>query len=204
MLKKSKVKWLAMAIVGTLFLITVTGVQAAQVSNWTDTVYTASSGDLVFDWDKSSQYDLSFAAPSVKSDKIASLGVYYEFLIPNFYDPLPMKTVEITINGNNGGAGGAGLARVIDVFGSDSEYGVPSPALPAPGQFVSGTSAPTEISELWHIFPNPDYETVTIWAPDAFELDSVQIATQSVPLPPALLMLGPALFGLVLFRRKVR
>jgi hypothetical protein len=206
MKKKNLVKGLTLAIVGAVFLIGVSGAQAAPM-NWTETMYTASSGETTFDWDQTSQYDLSYPdGAKTLASKLEPLGVVYDIVIPNFYDPLPMKTLEVTINGNNNGAGGSQLARVLDVLGSDSLYGVPSPALPAPGMFVNGASEPTLVSELWHIYPNPDYETVTVWVPDAFELESIKVATQSVPipLPAAVLMLGPALFGLLVIRRKVR
>ena len=207
--KKNRVTLFTVAIVSVLLLIGVTGAQAASsMMNWTQTNYDAASGDLVFDFDPNSTYDLSDFEASVQADQLYIpqdnlVGTLYEFVIPNFYDPLPKKTVAITIKGANGGAAGAELAMVLDVFGADSEYGVPSPAVWVEGNLVDGTKEPTEVNELWEMFPNPDLDYVKIWAPIQFELESIQIVTQSVPLPPAALLLGSALFGLVFLRRKV-
>ena len=205
--KKHWGKILIVVALGVVFLVGAPGAQAAMVKNWTETIYTVSSEKLDFDWDQNSQYDLSFAEPSVKMIPLVIptanvVGSLYQFLIPNFYDPLYKKTVDITMSGGNGGAQGLELARVLDVLGSDSLYGDEAPALPAPGEFVDGTISSTEVTEMWHIFPNPDYETVTIWAPAGFELGSVKIATQSVPLPPSVLLLGSTLLGLVFLRRR--
>ena len=206
--KKHRMNVLTLVALGIVFLIGAPGAQAAMV-NWTETVYTVSSGELTFDWDKNSQYDLSFSGPSVQDTPIFIppfnlFGTLYEFVIPNFYDPLPKKTVEITINGANSGAGGMELPRVLDVFGADSSFTEPGPALPAPGEFVHGTITSQTITELWHIFPNPDFETVTIWAPVEFELEGIKIVTQSVPISGAAWLLGSGLFGLIFLRRKIR
>jgi hypothetical protein len=206
--KKNGIKLLVIAIVGTLFLIGVTGAQAAMM-NWTETMYTASSGELTFTSDPNSQYELAPFEADVKADQIFIppdniVGTLYEFVIPNFYDPLPKKTVNVTISGGNGGASGLELARVIDVIGADTPFGNAGPAVPVRGAFVDGTINPEVVTELWEIFPNPDFEYVKIWAPVQFELESIKIATQSVPLPPAVLLLGSALFGMVFLRRKTR
>ena len=202
------VRLIALAIVGAFFLVGVTGAEAA-MANWTETLYTVSSGELTFGWDINSQYDLSPFEASVKIDAIftppAELsGILYEFLIPNFYDPLPKKTVDITMVGANSGASGLKLAYVLDVFGVDSPFGVPGPAVPVMGHFVAGTASPTLVTEQWEIFPNPDFEYIKIWAPTEYELQSIAIETQSVPLPPSILMLGSTIFGLGLLRRKMR
>ena len=39
------------------------------------------------------------------------------------------------------------------------------------------------VIEAWEMFPNPDWEVVKIFAPSAFELESIQISTQSIPEP---------------------
>lgn len=180
-------KLLTMAFVGAVFLICVTGVQAI-MTNGTETIYTAAapSDPLIFNFDEESEYELSFPDPRVTVDAIGEGdggAKIYEFVIPNFYDPLPDKTVEITITGANSEANGLDLPRILDIIGSDSLFGESSPAQPAFGEFVSGSNEPTIVKELWHIFPNPDYEIVKIWVPNAFNLVSIKIETQSVPLP---------------------
>jgi hypothetical protein len=196
----------ALLSLGVVLLIG-TNAEAA-MTNWTETIYDkASGGELAFDWDINSKYDLAFDAPTVQENRILSdgdniVGTIYQFVIPNFYDPLPRKKVEVTISGTNSEAGGLALAKVLDVFGSDSPYGEPKPSVYVPGHFVSGTTSPTLVKELWHILPNPDWDYVKIWSPAEFGLDNIKIATQSVPLPPSVLLLGSALIGLIFLRRK--
>jgi hypothetical protein len=184
---KNWIKMMTMAIVGAVFLIGVTGAQAI-MTNGTETTYTvtASNDEVTFVWDENSQYELSFLAPRVTVDTIIDGdegAKIYEFVIPNFYDPLPKKTVEITMTGANSDASGVELAEVLDVIGSDSLFGEDSPALPAYGEFVNGSEQPTIVNQLWNIFPNPDYEIVKIWVPNAFNLVSIEIVTQSVSPP---------------------
>jgi hypothetical protein len=205
--KRHGLKLLAMAVFSTLFLICVTGAQAAMV-NWTVTEWDADTG-LSFIYDQNSKYDLIDAKVSLQEDEIQLpessriVGTIYEFVIPNFFDPLPQKTVAITLSGANGGAQGLELATVLDVFGADSSFTVPGPAVPVKGEFVKGTTSPEVVTELWNMFPNPDFEHVKVWAPAEFELQNIKIETQSVPLPPAVLLFGSALVGMVtLFRRR--
>jgi hypothetical protein len=183
---KKWVKMLTMIIVGAVFLIGVTSAHAI-MTNGTEIMYDALSGELTFEADPNSQYDLSPFNASVKADEIfIDVGLYgtlYEFLIPNFYDPLPKKTVDITMVGANSDASGLDLARVLNVFGTDSPFGVDGPAVPVMGYFVAGTTSPMLVAEHWEIFPNPDFEYVKIWVPDAFNLVSIKIVTQSVPGP---------------------
>jgi hypothetical protein len=210
-------KWLrlSLAIAVVLVFVGVTGVQASMhiPPNGTETTFDAETGEVSFDYDMNSEYDLSYI-PDVdeilQEDQISYIpqdnviGTLYEFIIPNFYDPLPKKTVDVTLKGRNSGASGLELARVIDVFGSETPYGEPGPSFPVKGEFVDGTIAPTLVTERWEIFPNPDFDYVKVWAPVQFELESIEIVTQSVPLPPAALLLGSALFGLIFLRRKGR
>ena len=206
--KRHGLKWLAMAVFGALFLLCVTGAQAAMV-NWTITELNANTGDLSFVYDQNSKYDLIDAKVSLQKDEILLpgsgqiVGTIYEFLIPNFFDPLPKKTVAVTLSGANGGAAGLALATVLDVFGADSSYTVPGPAVPVEGVFVEGTTSPEVVTQLWNLFPNPDFEHVKIWAPVEFKLQNIKIETQSIPLPPSVLLLGSALLSMVaLFRRR--
>jgi len=202
---KKRGRMFAFLAVGVVLLIAATGAEAAMM-NWTETVYTASSGQLAFTWDENSQYDLARFDAYVQDEPIFTssklVGTIYEFFIPNFYDPLPKKTVQITISGTNRSASGTDLATVFDVFGNESPYGEAGPGAPVVGHFVSGTMSPTLITQLWHILPNPDWESVKIWSPDGFGLDSIKIVTQSVPLPASVLLLGSALVGLIFVRRR--
>ena len=190
----------ALVVLWMVLLVGVTSSQAARV-NWTETLFTVSDGNLIYEWDATSQYELVYFMPSVQIDQVEG-GIIYEFLIPNFYDPLPMKTVEITMIGANSGASGLGLVKVLNIIGSDSLYGGLDPAVPVQGMFVNGTSRPGFVFEQWEMFPNPDFEYVKVWAPFEFELQSVTIVTESVPLPGAVWLLGSGLLGLIGFRRK--
>jgi hypothetical protein len=198
---------LALLGLSIMILIGATGTEAA-MTNWTETLYTASTGELTFDWDRNSQYELAPFDPTVKEDDItqaasASLvGTVYQFMIPNFFDQLPRKTVQVTISGKSPDSiGGLSLATVLDVFGSDTPLGSQG-SVYVPGFFDEGTMSPNLVTEHWHILPNPDWDVVKIWAPAVFELEAIKIQTQSVPLPASILLLGSALAGLVVLRRK--
>ena len=201
---------LAIAFIAVMFLVGATGAQAAMM-NWTITTWNAQDG-VDFTWDMDSKWDITgkevdfdssdLIIGSSGSDGVRVVGTIYRFAIPNFYDPLPKKTLDITLTGGNDKASGFDLARVIDVYGADSDYDDGGPALRAPGYLVDGTFTSTLVTERWHIFPNPDFEIVSIFAPAAFDLKMIEIVTESVPLPASVLLLGPAIFGLVLLRRR--
>ena len=61
---------------------------------------------------------------------------------------------------------------------------------------------PELVTEAWEMFPNPDWEVVKIFVPSAFELESIQIATQSIPEPATAALLLAGLFGLGLAGRR--
>ena len=61
----------------------------------------------------------------------------YEFVIPNFYDPLPKKTIDITLVGANSGASEAERPSVLDIIGADSPYGSPGPSVPVLASLVA-------------------------------------------------------------------
>ena len=46
------------------------------------------------------------------------------------------------------------------------------------------------------MFPNPDWEVVKIFVPEAFELQSIKIVTQSIPEPGTVALLVVGLLGL--------
>ncbi len=178
--------------------------QAAPLApNGTITTYEAGTGAVAFEWDTGSMYNVTGTAVTLNIDLIvmpganpAPVGTLFEFVIPNFYDPLPKKTITVTLEGANGGAAGLDLPSVLDIIGADSQFGVPSPALPVFGAFVSGGGTATLAVEHWVMFPNPDFEIVKIFAPIAFELQRITIETQSVPLPAAVWLFGAGLLGL--------
>ena len=78
------------------------------------------------------------------------------------------------------------------------------PRIPVEGILIRGTESPTVVTKLCYMFPNPDFEIVKIFAPAAFELESIRIETQSIPLPQAVWLLGSGLIGLLAVRRKFR
>ena len=200
------------AIIGVAFIIGVSGADAAMM-NWTRTTFTVDGADLDFE-SESSKYELSFSEPELQIDPIIIgggqdeptivVGVLYEFLIPNFYDPLPTKIVDVKLRGGNEDAEGLRLARVLDVWGADAPYEEDGPALPVKGELTGGDLGAQLVIEEFQMKPNPDFEYVKVWAPTDFELESIEIVTQSVPLPASVLLFGPAVFGLVFLRRKLR
>jgi hypothetical protein len=179
------------------------------VSNATMTTFNAVTGALTFNWDQNSPYNITGTEVTLNMDNTISgatlVGTIYEFVIPNFYDPLPMKKIEITMMGGNAGASGFELPSVLDIIGSDSDYSNGGPAQPVHGSFISGTSSPTLVTEYWEMFPNPDFEIVKIYAPSEFELQSIAIDTQStVPVPASAWLFGSGLLGLVGISRRKR
>lgn len=172
--------------------------------NWTYTNFDAATGNLTFDWDQNSQYQITGTEVILYDDNIITsgpqlVGTVYEFVIPNFYDPLPMKKIEITMTGANEGASGLALPGVLDIIGADSDFINGGPALPVLGSFVSGSISPTMVTEYWEMFPNPDTETVKLYVPVEFELQNISIYTEStvVPVPAAVWLFGSGLLGLV-------
>ena len=179
-------------------------------SNATFTSFDATTGNITFDWDNNSIYDVTGTNVTLYDNGITMpgtgvVGTVYEFVIPNFFDPLPIKKIEITMQGANSGASGYELPGVLDIIGADSDFINGGPALPVLGSFVSGTVSPMLITEYWEMFPNPDFEIVKLFVPVAFELQSINIATQStvVPVPASLWLFGSGLLGLAgIVRRK--
>ncbi len=194
------------------FLISPVSAEAdtVTVTNGTLTSFDASTGDITFDWDLNSIYDITGNDVTLYDNDIGIpgrlVGTLYEFVIPNFYDPLPMKKISISMVGANGGASGSELPAVLDIIGADSDFLNGGPALPVLGSFVSSTISSTLVTEYWEMFPNPDFEIVKLYVPVEFELQTITIATQStvVPVPAAIWLFGSGLLGLTaMARRKI-
>ena len=203
-MKKSKILVLGIGL-AVLLLLGVGNAQAGLV-NWTETHYDAATGEIVFDSDPASNYQLSFPAVGFQKEEIFTssgiAGTIYQFIVPNFYDPLPLKIIDVTMMGSNVDARPVDLAEVLDIDGSDSQYGIPSPALPTLEKFIAGNSSSVLVTELWHVWPNPDFEVFKIWAPADFKLESINIVTQSVPIPQTIFLLGSGLVALLGIARR--
>ena len=187
--------------------------QAAVISdsNATLTTFDTATGNITFDWDQQSIYDITGTDVTLYASDITTagskvVGTVYEFVIPNFYDPLPMKKIEISMQGANFCANEFERPGVLDIIGADSDFTSGGPALPVLGSLVSSTTSSTLVTEYWEMFPNPDYEIVKIYAPVEFKLQSIHIATQStvVPIPASLWLFGSGLLGLAGMARRKR
>ncbi len=197
---------------GFAFLLAVTATSASASTfgtNWTHMVFDANVGEVVFfDYDQDSQWQIVIPDPNnpvtVNDSEIVMgstpIGTVYQFTIPNFFDPLPVKNIEVIMDGNNPTASGSDLPFVMDIIGGDSDFDNGGPALPVFGVFDNAIETSTNVVEYWHMLPNPDFETVKLFVPAAFELQTINIWTESVPEPTTLALLG--LGGLVLVRRR--
>jgi hypothetical protein len=197
LIKRSCVSILS-ALVG---LLVASGAQANSVldPNSTLTNFSVATQQVVFDWDQSSNFPIVDTEVSLIQHGVpdgSPAGIVYEFVIPNFYDPLPKKIVQVLLSGLNPGAIGPELPSVLDIIGSDSPYGSPGPSVPVIGSYASGSVGSTVVFEAWEMFPNPDWEVVKIFVPTAFELQSISIWTQSIPEPGTVALLAAGLFGL--------
>ena len=186
----------------------------ANAVNWTETWIEFDGQEFIisgFAFDDDSPYDLVPFDPTVQADFVSFtlststflVGAIVEVTIPNFFDPLPTKLVDVVFIGANGGAAGLELPRVLDIIGADAPFfPPPGPALPVYGEFLSATCAPERCDEHWVMHPNPDFETVKVFIPTAFEFVSMHIVTQSVPEPGALALVAVGLVGLLAAGRR--
>jgi hypothetical protein len=173
-----------------------------EMANVTQTLFDANSGQIDFSWDENSEYAITGTEVLLKSDDISG-GTLYEFVIPNFYDPLPKKTIRVSMEGANSGATEPERARVLDIIGADSDFNTGGPALPVDAQFDDGSGTSSVVKELWVMHPNPDFEIVKIFSPYEFELQSIYIETQStIPVPAAVWLFGSGLIGMIAIARR--
>lgn len=118
------------------------------------------------------------------------------FDIPNIPDDRPVKHLRIQINGI------WDMSPPPVVTGL---LGIVLPGTPAPGVFVTSAEAPFpgfHRWEDWDIFPNPDFETLTLSVPPLTFVNQVVIHTISIPEPgTAMLLMAPAVLGLLKRRR---
>jgi hypothetical protein len=210
---------------GLAFLL-LFGVGSAQASlmNWTETDFKP-GGDADFAYDPTSNWEIVGEEVEVLATELPGpvpgepYGTIYQFLIPNFYDPLPLKTIHVILYGGQGVTQPYQEARVLDIVGADSDYDKGGPAdfyvgdrikvlgqsyeyiPPTGGQAVEGWM----IEEWWEIRPNVDREIVKIYVPEPFDLQGIQIVTQSIPIPQTILLLGSGLAVLLgVARRRMR
>lgn len=137
--------------------------------------------------------------PSLEIDPIPGTGALFSFFMPNFIDPLPLKLMRIQVTYADPGP----EPLVTGIIASDPS----GPVATMRGEhFVPGSVPLTGLSyfyEDWHLWPNPDWEIAQIFVPDGAMLEQVVVHTLStVPLPPAVWLLGSALVGLAVVARQ--
>jgi hypothetical protein len=187
---------------------------SSDLVNWTETWIEFDGEEFVitgFEFDENSVFELVSFDPFIQTDFVLFglststllVGAIVEITIPNFFDPLPTKLIDIVFHGSNDGAAGLELPRVLDIIGADAPFfPPPGPALPVVAEFVSATCSSTQCDEHWVMHPNPDFETVKVFIPTGFEFLSMHITTQSVPEPGALALVGGGLLGLLAAGRR--
>jgi hypothetical protein len=191
-------------------LLLASGAQAISVipENGTVTDFVVEGQTLSFEWDQNSSYDIVHDEAGLFQNEISFPGclpldgTFFAFVIPNFYDPLPKKTVDITLGGSNPGASGTDLPHVLFILGADAPYNAPGASFPVSGDQVSRVAGAELVTEAWEMFPNPDWEIVSIFVPSAFDLTSIRIETQSIPEPTTAALMAAGLFGLALAGRR--
>jgi len=195
------------AMVAVLALVGVSANADLLPPQSTITTYDATSGQTTFQWDQDSQFDIVLE-PGQTEPQVTVIkndlpgGSLYQFIIPNFYDPLPVKNISIAFFGQNSGATTGDFPFVLDIVGADSEFGTDAPAVPVFGDIVDRTESPTLVTESWIMFPNPDFEVVKFFAPFTYELGQVEIFTESIPEPASVALFG--LGSVLLLARKRR
>lgn len=128
----------------------------------------------------------------------------YIFFMPNVVDPLPLKKMRIQVTWS-------GKAPTIEgITGVDPKEEVSSAFLthivddPLHPDVTSVDATNGYFYEDWELYPNPDYEFITISLFEDSKIHQVVIDSVSTPIPGALWLLGSGLTGLIAFKRKLK
>ena len=221
-------------VAGTLFsallLLTAGSASATGVpyENWTETWIFPEEGPNGLEWNVggfysgSEQWELFDLVPSAESSEVyeqdSFLGWQVSITIPNFVDPLPKKILKVLFEGNGDlGSENIFAPSVLSIVATDTLYGGgPTTVIECPesddchlswqdSQVTPGDPDLLQVWEIWHLYPNPDWEVVTVFIPAEFDPISFHVITQSVgdvvPEPSSLVLVSLGLLGLARFGR---